>query len=104
MNDLLLFFLVAGGLILAHELGHFLVAKARHVAVDEFGFGFPPRLTTLFHAGGTRFSLNLIPFGGFVRLSGEDDPNVPGGFATSSKRTRALVLLAGPFSNLLTRL
>ncbi|OGO14445.1 MAG: hypothetical protein A2Y93_14220 [Chloroflexi bacterium RBG_13_68_17] len=101
MNDLLLFFLVAGGLILAHELGHFLVAKARHVAVDEFGFGFPPRLTTLFHAGGTRFSLNLIPFGGFVRLSGEDDPNVPGGFATSSKRTRALVLLAGPFSNML---
>ncbi len=101
MNDLLLFFLVAGGLLLAHELGHFLAAKARRVAVDEFGFGFPPRLATLFHAGGTRFSLNLIPFGGFVRLSGEDDPNVPGGFATASKRTRALVLLAGPFSNLL---
>jgi len=101
MSDFLLFFVVAGGLILAHEVGHFLAAKARRVTVDEFGIGFPPRLVTLFRAGGTRFSFNLIPFGGFVRLGGEDDPQVPGGFAGSSKTTRALVLLAGPVSNLL---
>lgn len=101
MNDLLLFVIVAGGLILAHELGHFVAAKARGVTVEEFGFGFPPRIATLFHAGGTRFSLNAIPFGGFCRMSGEDDPGVPGGFATSSKRTRALVLLAGPLANIL---
>jgi regulator of sigma E protease len=87
-------------LILGHEFGHFLVARARGVRIEEFGLGFPPRLLTLFHAGGTRFTLNLIPLGGFVRPTGEDDPSVPGGLAGASKRTRTLVLLAGPAANI----
>jgi len=100
MNDLLLFVLILGGLILGHEFGHFLVARARGVRVEEFGLGFPPRLLTLFYAGGTRFTLNLIPLGGFVRPAGEDDPSVPDGLAGASKRTRTMVLLAGPAANM----
>jgi regulator of sigma E protease len=99
MSDLLVFLVVIGILILGHELGHFLMARARKVRVDEFGVGFPPRLATLFTAGGTRFTLNAIPLGGFVRPSGEDDPSVPDGLAGSSKLTRTLVLLAGPCAN-----
>lgn len=101
MTDLLIFAGILGFLILGHELGHFTAARWRRVKVTEFGIGFPPRLLTLFHAGGTRFSLNVIPLGGFVRPAGEDDPSVPGGLAGSSVATRALVLLAGPAANLL---
>jgi regulator of sigma E protease len=99
--DLLLFVVVAGGLILGHEFGHFVIARMRGVQIEEFGIGFPPRLVKLFEVGGTRITLNLIPFGGFVRPAGEDDPMVPGGLAASSKVTRTLVLLAGPGTNLL---
>lgn len=101
MSDFLVFLVVIAGLILGHELGHFLVARACKVRVDEFGVGFPPRLLTLFTAGGTRFTLNAIPLGGFVRPSGEDDPTVPGGLAGASKRVRTAVLLAGPTANIL---
>lgn len=101
MSDVLLFVLVAGGMILAHEFGHFLMAKARGIRVEEFGIGFPPRLLTMFEAGGTRYTLNAIPLGGFVRPAGEDNPDIPGGLASASKTTRALVLLAGPATNIL---
>lgn len=101
MVDLLVFAAILAFLILGHELGHFLAMRARGVGVTEFGIGFPPRLLTLFHAGGTRFSLNAIPAGGFVRPAGEDDPAVPGGLAGSSVATRAIVLLAGPAANIL---
>lgn len=101
MTDLLVFVLVLGTLIIGHEFGHFLAAKACRVRVDEFGVGFPPRLTTLFTAGGTRFTLNAIPLGGFVRPAGEDDPSVSGGLAGAPKRVRTAVLLAGPAANVL---
>ena len=101
MTDLLVFAAILSLLILGHEFGHFLAARARGVRVTEFGIGFPPRLLTLFTAKGTRFTVNAIPLGGFVRPAGEDDPSVPGGLAGSSKKTRALVLLAGPGANIL---
>jgi regulator of sigma E protease len=101
MGDLLIFAAILALLILGHEFGHFLAARWRKVAVTEFGVGFPPRLATMFRAGGTRFTLNAIPLGGFVRPAGEDDPSIPGGLAGSSKSTRALVLLAGPTANIL---
>lgn len=101
MSDFVLFAAVLGALILGHELGHFTLAKLLGVRVDEFGLGFPPKLATLFTAGGTKFTLNLIPLGGFVRPAGEDDPEVEGGLAGSSKSTRALVLVAGPVANVL---
>jgi regulator of sigma E protease len=99
LSDFVLFVAVLAVLIFGHELGHFLAAKATGVKVQEFGLGFPPRLATLFHFGGTKFTLNAIPLGGFVRPVGEDDPDVPGGLAGAPKRVRVLVLLAGPLAN-----
>lgn len=101
MTDFVLFALVLGALIIGHELGHFIAARLTNVRVKEFGLGFPPRLVTIFEAGGTRFTLNLIPLGGFVRPDGEDDPSVEGGLAAANKRTRAAVLIAGPLANVL---
>ena len=87
-------------LIIIHELGHFFASRLLGVEVEEFGLGFPPRILTLFTAGGTRFSLNLIPLGGFVRPKGENDPSVPGGLAAASPWVRLAVLSAGPLANL----
>jgi regulator of sigma E protease len=58
-------------LVLVHELGHFLVAKRAGITVEEFGVGFPPRIGSVMHRG-TRYSLNWIPLGGFVKMLGED--------------------------------
>jgi regulator of sigma E protease len=58
-------------LVLVHELGHYITAKASGITVEEFGIGFPPRIASItWH--GTRYSLNWIPLGGFVRMLGED--------------------------------
>lgn len=95
------FFVALFPLVLVHELGHFLFAKLGKVDVEEFGIGFPPRALTLFTLGGTVYSLNWLPLGGFVRLAGEDDPDKPGAFAAASKTVRASVLLAGPVFNFL---
>ena len=89
------------GLIFIHEFGHFLAARLLGVEVEEFGIGFPPRMATLFHAGGTRFSLNWLPLGGFVRPKGENDPSLPGGLAAASPCVRIAILAAGPVFNLL---
>jgi regulator of sigma E protease len=87
-----------------HEFGHYLAARLFGIRVEEFGFGFPPRLVRLFRVGGTEVTLNWIPFGAFVRLSGENDPSVPGGFINAKPLARIAVLLAGPFMNLMTGL
>ena len=87
-------------LILAHELGHFLTAKVSGVRVEEFGLGFPPRLLSV-RLGETRYSLNAIPLGGFVKMAGEEDPNVPRSLASKRIPIRLLVLSAGSIMNLL---
>lgn len=91
-------------LVFIHELGHFFAARKSGVVVEEFGFGLPPRAKTLFHQKGTRFSLNWIPFGGFVRLKGENaqtekERNAPGSFSSASYGSRILILCAGVFMN-----
>ena len=58
-------------LVVVHEIGHFAVAKWSGVAVQEFGIGFPPRIGSIVFRG-TRYSLNWIPLGGFVKMLGED--------------------------------
>lgn len=88
-------------LIIIHELGHFIAARLFNIEVEEFGLGFPPRLATLFEAGGTKYTLNWIPLGGFVRPKGENDPEVEGGLAAASPWVRFAVLAAGPIANLL---
>jgi len=87
-------------LVLVHELGHFFSAKAVGVRVEEFGLGYPPRLLS-FKRGETRYSLNAIPFGGFNRLTGEENPNQPRSLASKSIAARLLVLSAGSLMNLL---
>jgi len=101
VSDFILFIIVLGTLIIGHELGHFFAAKICGVRVEEFGIGYPPRITTLFTAGGTKFTLNWIPFGGFNLPAGENDPEVLDGLAGASKRVRSAVLLAGPAANIL---
>ncbi len=69
----LIFIIVLAVLILAHELGHFIAAKSVGARVDEFGLGFPPRVWGWRPKGSeTMYSLNWIPFGGFVKILGED--------------------------------
>ncbi|MFC2034713.1 RIP metalloprotease [Chloroflexota bacterium] len=87
-------------LILAHELGHFITAKASKIRVDEFGLGFPPRLLSV-RRGETLYSLNAIPLGGFVKLAGEEDPEIPKSLASKGICIRLLVLSAGSLMNLL---
>ena len=87
-------------LVLAHEFGHFITARARGVRVDEFGIGFPPRIYGI-KRGETTYSINAIPLGGFVKLAGEEDPNIQGSLAGKSIPTRLLVLSAGVIMNFL---
>ena len=94
------FLVVIAVLIIAHELGHFITAKVSGVGVDEFGLGFPPRLFSM-KKGETRYSLNVIPLGGFVKMAGEEDPKVPRSLASKSTATRLLVLSAGSLMNAL---
>jgi regulator of sigma E protease len=164
--------LVLSVLVFVHELGHFIAAKRTGVLVEEFAFGYPPRLfkyaqdegrivldgqdmvigrkadvsrkievgarvvyqtdmqngqpvVTRFEVvpedmsdeeaskkyggpvarvdrleRGTEYTINLIPFGGYVRMLGEEDPSAPGSFASKSKRVRIVVLVAGAAMNL----
>lgn len=99
--ELLIFLFVFAGLVFIHEFGHFLAARLMKVEVEEFGFGLPPRILTLFSWKGTAFTLNWLPLGGFVRPKGENDPAIPGGLAAASPWVRLGVLFAGPLMNLL---
>jgi len=101
--NILIGIVVISVILLAHELGHFFSAKLAKVKVEEFGFGFPPRLLSI-KRGETLYSLNAIPFGGFNRLAGEEDPAVPGGLARRSIPTRLLVIGAGSLMNILLAL
>lgn len=90
-------------ILLAHELGHFISAKLVKIKVEEFGLGFPPRLLSI-KRGETLYSLNAIPFGGFNKLAGEEDPEVPSGLARKSILTRLFVIGAGSLVNILLAL
>jgi regulator of sigma E protease len=98
----IIFVVVFAGIILTHELGHFIVARLMGIEVEEFGIGFPPRAVKLFTWKGTDFTLNWIPLGGFNKIKGEEDPNIPGGMAAANPWKRLPVLFAGVAMNLLT--
>jgi regulator of sigma E protease len=93
------FFLIISFLILVHELGHFFSARWLNIPVHELGIGFPPRILS-FKKGSTTYSLNLFFIGGFVRLQGEEDPNITDGFANQNILKRALVISSGSLVNL----
>src|SRR3569832_2217708 len=90
-------------LIVVHELGHFIAAKIFGVKVIEFGIGYPPRALTFGIWGGTEYTLNWIPFGGFVRLFGDDDDgrHGKGTFIDAPRWRQAVILVAGVTMNLI---
>lgn len=99
---ILLFLGLLSVLVLAHEWGHYAAAKKAGMIVEEFGIGFPPRVFSWKGKGGTLWSLNLIPLGGFVRIQGENGEQrfEPGSFATKSYLARFIVLIGGVFMNI----
>lgn len=100
--NILEFILAFGALVFLHELGHFIAARANKIEVEEFGFGYPPKVFRMFRAGGTDFTINWIPFGGFCRMKGEaGDTLEAGSFAAANPWRRLVTLLGGPVTNLL---
>lgn len=87
-------------LVIAHEFGHFIVAKRNGIHVYEFGIGFPPKLKGWTYKG-TEYTINLLPLGGFVRLEGENNESkTKNSFATKSFWIKTKVLFAGVAVNL----
>ena len=102
MVTILVLILIISLLVLVHEFGHFFAAKLSGVMVEEFGLGLPPRLFGK-KLGETVYSLNLLPFGGFVKLTGEDFDEAKAGdprsFVGKKPIVRAAILTAGVFMN-----
>ena len=98
--SILTFLVIIIVLVLAHEIGHFTTAKLTGVTVEEFGLFYPPRLLSI-KRGGTVYSINAIPLGGFVKMAGEEDPDVPGSLSAKSTPVKLLVLSAGSLMNFL---
>lgn len=108
------FILILGLLVLVHEFGHFIAAKKNGVYVEEFGFGYPPRLFS-FRFKNTLYSVNLLPLGGFVKLYGEEAgeldqspqtpqlPQIPRtqAFTNKKPRQKLIILCAGVLGNFL---
>lgn len=107
--SIIIFILILAILVLVHEFGHFIAAKLNGIRVEEFGFGFPPRLFGI-KKGETLYSINALPIGGFVRLYGEEYYEIKKQIKTNDKKKafvfkepyqKALVVIGGVFMNLL---
>lgn len=105
--NILIFIIILLVLVVSHEFGHFIVAKKFGIRVDEFSFGFPP---TLFKKkkGETTYKFNALPFGGYVKIFGEnpDEESLTGpdsnrSFAKKPRYVQSLVLIAGVVMNFL---
>lgn len=102
--DFLIFFIALSVLILVHELGHYLAARASGVRVDEFGLGLPPRIVGK-KKWGTVWSLNWLPVGGFCKLFGEDNSEKGASsskesFVTKNPWQKGLIVIGGVTMNL----
>lgn len=87
-------------LVVVHEWGHMVAAKKGGVEVEEFGIGFPPRARLLTKKGGTEYTLNWLPLGGFVKLKGEHDAATEKGtFGAASFPRKAFIIAAGVLMN-----
>lgn len=108
MSSIIIFIIILAVLIVVHEFGHFIVARKAGIRIDEFGLGYPPRALKLFKWKETVFTLNWLPFGGFVKIFGEnpDDESISGpqssrSFVNKPKTHQAAVIVAGVAFNLL---
>ncbi|MDD5318428.1 MAG: RIP metalloprotease RseP [Candidatus Pacebacteria bacterium] len=104
---IIFFLIIIAVLVFVHELGHFLVAKWQGIRVDEFAIGFPPKVWS-FKKGETVYAINLIPFGGYVKIFGEnpDEESLTGpdsqrSMVNKSKWSQVLVLIAGVSCNVI---
>ena len=102
--SILLFILILLVLVLVHEFGHFIVAKMAKIRVDEFAFGFPPRLFSK-KFGETTYAFNLLPLGGYVKIYGEDANEVKSedavrSFSAQHRGVQAAVIVAGVVMNI----
>jgi regulator of sigma E protease len=100
-----LFLVMFTAIIAVHEFGHYITARLLGMRVLEFAFGFPPRIVAI-RRGGIDYSINAIPFGGFVRILGQDDFSIeqhgagdPGSFTSKPWWAQAVVLAAGVAMN-----
>lgn len=102
--EILIFFIILLLLVLSHEAGHFFLARRFGVKVEEFGFGLPPRILSLWRdKQGTLYSVNILPLGGFVKIFGEEgsEADDPRSFGAKPALERALILAGGAFANVL---
>ena len=102
VENILRLLVLIGVMILIHELGHYCVARFFDVRVDAFSFGFGPRLFG-FKKGDTDFRISAVPFGGYVKMAGEQPgegvPGDPQMFLAKPRWQRLLIVFAGPFMN-----
>lgn len=96
--SIIVFILILGVLVAFHEFGHLLFAKAAGMRVEEFAFGFGPRLVRLFKRRETEYTIHAVPLGGFVKIAGMEpgEEDIADGFQAKSVWKRALVISAGP--------
>lgn len=95
------FLVILGVMVFVHELGHFLVAKRLGIKIEEFAFGFRPRLWSR-TIGETTYAINLIPLGGYVKMFGESDGQTgPRSYRSLQPISRVAILVAGSTMNLL---
>ncbi|HSW50529.1 MAG TPA: site-2 protease family protein, partial [Bryobacteraceae bacterium] len=103
VENILWLLVLIGVMILIHELGHFLAARFFDVRVDTFSFGFGPRLFG-FRKGETDFRVSAIPFGGYVKMAGEQSgdgaASDPRAFLSKPRWQRLVIAFAGPFMNI----
>ena len=93
--------LLFGIIVFIHELGHFLFAKKAGVKIHEFSIGMGPKIYSL-QKGETKYSLRLLPLGGYVSMEGEDgESNDPRAFGAKTVLQRASIIFAGPFFNII---
>lgn len=102
MATTIIFLLVLTALVFVHELGHFLAARLFKIRVDEFAIGFPPRIFSWMW-GKTRYAINLLPLGGYVKIYGEgpDDERSPDSILSKNRWQQATVLVAGVTFNII---
>src|SRR5439155_10076088 len=104
-QTLVLFIATFTLIVAVHEFGHFAAARLLGMKVLEFAFGFPPRIAAI-RRGETEYTINWIPFGGFVRILGQDDFTIrqtgtgdPRSFTSKPWWAQAVVLAAGVVMN-----
>ncbi|OHA34505.1 MAG: hypothetical protein A2928_04255 [Candidatus Taylorbacteria bacterium RIFCSPLOWO2_01_FULL_45_15b] len=104
---LILFLIVLAILVFVHEVGHFVAAKIARMRVDEFGIGFPPTIASV-QKGETKYALNIIPLGGYVKIFGESPSESEAGsltdsrsFVSKNRGLQAMVLIAGILFNMI---